>query len=245
MKEAFNFMFKDNMLKKKALIVLLFLFIANLLTNIASTIAPPKGAAPSLTYTILAILGMLFLFIPNGYGITCVKSFIEQKENIVLPFLNIKNNFILGLKQAIAILIAVLLLGIGITATTIVFSLIFGLVKLESLVAIIAPILVFLVIITFVYYSLGFSYIFATTENLTSFLQFKKANEMIKPVKKQYLLTLLLMVILSIVTGIISAVVMSLVGNIGIVGLVLSTLISSIVSIYFLYVYSFLVSRAL
>ena len=245
MREAFNFMFKDNMFKQKALPLLGILFIANIFTNIASSMAPARGAAPSINYTVFVILGLLFLFISNGYFITNVKSFIEQKENIILPFVNIKNNFILGFKQSIAIMIAVLLfflVGVIAVALITVFS---GLTKLYVIGSILPPILITSAIIAFIFYLIAFCYIFATTEKFTSFLQFKKATGMIKPVAKHYILTLLLTILVSVLTGIFNAAISALFIKAGIVGIILITIFESVVGVYCLYVYSYLIAKAL
>ena len=85
MKEAFTYMFKDGKYLEKAFAYAGFVFLADFLANFSQYI---KGS--NLGFLML-ILGYIVLFIPSGYGISCVKALMAQKENFVLPY--IKTSF--------------------------------------------------------------------------------------------------------------------------------------------------------
>ena len=245
MKEAFNFMFKDNMFKKKVLTYFIVTFIAALLSNIANTMVPEPNTLPSIQYVILFILGSVIMLIPNGYGVSCIKSIIEQDENIVLPFLNIKNNFVLGFKLAIAIIIMTLVFGISIALVAIVFAIISSLLNVQGIGAICLGIFLTLLTIIVLYYILALCYIFATTEKFTSFLRFKYATQLIKNDIKKYTLSVLLFIALMILVGIISAIVAVIFAALGIVGMVVYTVISTLIGSYMVYVVSYINAKAI
>lgn len=244
MKEAFNFMFKDNMFKKKAFIYVIVAFIANLISNIANTMAPQPNTAPTIQYIIIFIVGALLMLIPSGYGMSCIKAFIEQNENIVLPFLNVKNNFIIGFKLAVSVLIMALIFGLGITILAILLAIVFSMLKAISAGTIVLWVLMLALILILAYYSLAFCYIFVTTEKYTSFLQFRNATRLIKNDIKHYSLSALLFIGLTILVGILGTIITALLGLFGIVGLVLSTLITAFISGYTVYVFTYLTAKA-
>jgi hypothetical protein len=84
MLEAFTYMFKDNMLKKKAIMYFVFALLGNLFTQISLIFAPPaRGVAAPPQYYILSILSAVVMMIPTGYLISCIKAIMEQNENPV------------------------------------------------------------------------------------------------------------------------------------------------------------------
>ena len=245
MKEAFNFMFKDNMFVKKALTYSAVVFVATLCSNIANTLAPQANTLPSLQFILLSIIGFILMFIPSGYGVSCIKAFIEQNENIIIPFVNIKNNFILGLKLTISIILVTLLFGIVIAIVAIILALIFSLLNAISIGAIILGLLILGLILTYTYYSLAFCYIFATTEKFTSFLQFKTATNLIKINLKHYTLSVLLFVVLSLVVGVIGMIMLSLLAIFGLIGITIATLFAALISGYTVYLFTYLNSKSI
>lgn len=244
MKEAFNFMFKDNMYAKKALVYVGAAFIANLLSNIANTMAPKCHCMPSIQYIILFLLATIFMLIPSGYGVSCIKAFVEQKENIVLPFLNIKHNFVLGFKLAVAIIIMSLIFGLGITVLAIVLAIIFSALNMAKIGAFIVGLITLLVFIVVSYYSLAFCRIFATTEKFTSFLQFKLGTQLIKSNFKHYTLSALLFGVIVVIVGLVGSIIYVTVGIFGIVGLAVATLLVSLISGYTVYLFSYITAKS-
>jgi len=245
MKEAFNFMFKDNMFVKKAMTYACVAFIANFISNYANTLAPAPNTMPSIKYLLFFFVGAILMLIPSGYGMSCVKAFVEQKENYVIPFLNIKTNFILGLKLAVSIIIMSLIFGLGITITAIAFAFLFSIINAVNIGSIILGIVVCAVILTVVFYSLAFCYIFATTEKFTSFIQFRTATKLIKGDLKHYTLSTLLFIGLSLLVGIAGAVISSLLSFLGLIGLIIATLVIAIISGYTIYLYSYLTAKSI
>ena len=102
MKEAFTYMLKDNKIKEKAALYFGIMFIATLLTNFSQYInSNNSGTVPSLASLLLGLVGGILSLITTGYSFVCIKTIIEQKDNIVLPYIAPKNA-ILGLKFSVS-----------------------------------------------------------------------------------------------------------------------------------------------
>jgi hypothetical protein len=245
MKEAFNFMFKDNMFVKKAMTYACVAFIANFISNYANTLAPMPNTMPSIKYLLIFFVGAILMLIPSGYGMSCVKAFVEQKENFVIPFLNIKTNFVLGFKLAISVIFMSLIFGLVIVLTAMLSAIIFSLINAVSIGAILVGIVVAVAVLVVTYYSLAFCYIFATTEKFSSFLQFRNATNMIRKDFKHYTLSVILFVVLSILTGILGTILIALLSFIGIIGLAIATFIISIISGYTIYFFTYLTAKSI
>jgi len=245
MKEAFNFMFKDNMFLKKAMVYVFVAFVANLVSNYANTLAPMPKTMPSIQYILFFLAGAILMLIPSGYGVSCIKAFVEQKDNFVIPFLNIKNNFVLGFKLAVSIIIMSLIFGLCITIAAMAFAFLFSLINAVTIGSIILGVFVCTIILIVVFYSLAFCYIFATTEKLTSFIQFRTATKLIKNNPKHYILSTLVFIGLSLLVGVAGTIITSVLNSYGFIGLAIATFIIVSISGYTVYVYSYLTSKAI
>jgi len=208
MKNAFTYMFKDNMLVKKTLLlftlVLLqtsFPFISSWLSKYAGTSENlPAALGMLLLGLIVSLLGLICSIIFCGYFVTCVKSIAAQKDNIVLPFINIKNNLILGLKYMVAYgLFMLIVIGMFL------FPLVLTAIPASRVLGIVLLVLTALFVIALLaLFSIGFMGVFAHTEKLTSFIQFNKVFKLICDNKKQYFIALLFGALYSILIPIIT-----------------------------------------
>ena len=240
MKEAFNFMFKDNMLKNKVIIYFLFLFLANLFNNYANIFAPAcKGCLAPPQYYILYLIGTIIMLIPSGYGISCIKSFVVQSDNYILPFVNVKNNFVLGIKLGISVLIMAFILTIIATFAGILSVLISPLST-----PIVLGVIGIIGVIIISFYSMAFSYIFATTESFLSYINFKKATNLIKNGIKHYIISCLLFFLITIVLGIFSSL-LTLLAGVNFIGIAIISILISLISCYTVYVFAYITAKSI
>ena len=98
MREAFTYMFKDTMFGKKAFTYWVISFLALLLAGTLEVFKTPVATqAPvvnSVSNPFLILLPLLLFAILGGYYFSGVKAIFEQKNNIVLPFINPWKNFV-------------------------------------------------------------------------------------------------------------------------------------------------------
>ncbi|MBO6087255.1 DUF4013 domain-containing protein [bacterium] len=246
MKEAFTYMLKDNKYFEKALVYGGFVLFADLLANFSHVY---KGSGLGI---LLLILGYVATFIPSGYGISCIKALMVQKENFVLPCINVKNNFILGFK----IFVAGALLGLAIGGIYIAACIIFGLIGIFAipkdvdvntavLIFMIPTILIFLtVLILYVIYGLSMSVIFAKKEFYTTFFKFGLANKLIAQNRGKYFSALGLYVALFIVLIIVNAICSFSLVRLGNIGTIILSLIRACVSSYTIFVFAYITANS-
>lgn len=240
MANAFNYMFKDNKYWQKALVLASIVFLSELNSNTANMY---KGCcmAPSKEYYILNILSTLIKMFALGYSFTCIKALCEQKDNYVLPFINLKNNFILGIKNYIAILFisaigyVLVFTGYFIEAP---FIVLYIYIAISSI----------LMLIYMTFYMMPCSWIFAKTGSVTSYLRLKQATQLIMTNKSTYWKAIAMFVLLAIITGIpevaISRLCMSFVDSKIVYNLIDSS-VAAIISAYPAFVIFFIVAKAI
>ncbi len=119
MLKAFTYMFKDFDWKNDLLPLWIMIFVAEFIINFAGLFSPfaLSGKTTPLFYIILCI-GFILTFIPCGYGMESLKSYLSASDKFQLAEINIGKNFIKGLKfmlafsfYGISLLIILLLLG--------------------------------------------------------------------------------------------------------------------------------------
>lgn len=182
MKEAFCYMFKDNKILQKYIALVLFILI-------------PLIAIISIKIKLIQMFFCLLLIILSvalsGYWINCIRAIVQQSQGVVLPYINIKNNFITGLKWGLAQLI----LGLS------VLILILFCLGLKSIIPSLELIITLLCIILFVFFIFlvtAFVWIFASTDDIYSYTCIRKALKYIQLNKKSYFIAVILTLILDI-----------------------------------------------
>ena len=184
MANAFNYMFKDNKYGQKALVLALITLLTQLCYNTADMY---KGCysniPPSSEYYILNILGTLIHMLAIGYGFACIKALFEQNDNYILPFINFKNSFMLGLKNYIAIFLFTAILAI----ITFIPVFIGYIIKMAPGVPLIITFIVLAAtLIYIIIYTMAYAWIFAKTGSMTSYLRIRQATRLIKMNKGSY-----------------------------------------------------------
>lgn len=97
--ESFMYMFKDRSFIKKYLLVLLFVTIANLFMNWSGIYAPIlNDGQTSILYYLLYIIGYVIMFVPFGYSIEVLRHTLTDSENTELPKVSVLQNFLAGFK---------------------------------------------------------------------------------------------------------------------------------------------------
>lgn len=241
MKEAFTYMFKDNKFMQKALTYLGMVFVANIAIMFSKMFAPGcQNCTPEPKYYLCAILGALLMIIPQGYVVSCIKSFIDQKENIVIPFLNLKKNFVDGFKYCLSILILSLVFGLSMGVMTLVIAIIASITGLKFLIVILGLVF-FVLLILLMFYTVAFIWIFANKCWVTSFLKWKKAVELVSKNKKSYWMAFGFLLAIGIVTGLISA----LLPAANVVSVIVSAFIMALITSYTMFAWTYIAAKSI
>ncbi|DAB20935.1 TPA: hypothetical protein CPT94_08860 [Candidatus Gastranaerophilales bacterium HUM_22] len=230
--KAFTYMFKDNRFIQKSSIYFLFLLIGTFCTNYANILLK-AGGKPVLHLVYLA--GIILLLVPYGYVVSCIKALTEQKENFILPMFNVKTNFVIGLKYIIAILLLSLIFGFITVAAAFMIGLICGILKAKVLAIVLLSLVITSAVLLLIFYTLALNWIFANTQAITSFLQFKRAHALISQDYPRYWKGVGLAFGLNFVLGILLIFVLGLAGK-NIVSIFFATLMSTFLTSYIVFV---------
>ena len=230
MKEAFTYMLKDNKIVQKALTYFGFALASGLCSNFSQYLTPQNACDISISALVLGLAGIFFSMITSGYGISCKRAIVEQKENIVLPFLKFGSNLFSGFKFGIAITLLALALS-----AVIMISAILG--KLLS--PVIPVIIIALLCLFMICYAIAFTYIFVTTDSWLSFFKFKQASKIIA--SWQYWKNVFIMIVLSVLSAAVSTLVAFMFK--GAAYVIVNTAAISIIGSYFVFVFSYLVAN--
>ncbi len=240
MREAFNYMFKDNLFKQKWAAYFCFAFFGGLFTNLGNS--PALGSFKAFAPLFL-LIGIIIMFIPSGYIVACIRALVEQKENYVLPLFNFKNNLLTGFKFWIAVLILSLIFGVGCAVASGIIAVIAGLLKARVVALIGITFIMVLSLLIVAFYTVALNRIFADTDSWLSFIKFKHATELIKK-SAQYNKAFLLFILINVLCGIISGILFAIWGR-TIEGLIIVTIISSIIASYVAFINAFITAKAI
>lgn len=243
MLEAFTYMFNDNMLKKKALTYFVFVLLANLLTQISLIFAPPaRGVVAPPQYYILSILSAIVMMIPTGYLISCIKAILEQNENPVLPFLNVKNNFVLGFKFFINILLLSLSVGV-IFVLILIPAAILSVILPKIFLYIFLTILFIITFLAIIFYSPAFYCLLAKKEWYTAFFRFVRTTKVISLDIGNYLKRFGIIILLILAGGVVSSLV-NLLCPPNYIGATIMAFLLSVISSYTVFVFAHLTAKS-
>ena len=133
-----------------------------------------------------------------GYWLNCVKAVSEQKENIVLPFMNFKQNFIFGIRNYIAG--ALFALGMAIVLLIpFVFS------GGENIISMIICFFMLLLILAITFIQPALTWIFVQTNDLFAYFRFDKAVNFVSQGKKQYTFAVLVLWLLNVLFSVLTS----------------------------------------
>lgn len=247
MTEIFNYMFKDDKFFQKAGVFFILSAIASFFASYGAELCSLKNYS-GIGYIILALL---LCATTTGYGISCAKALSAQENNYILPFLNPMKNFILGIKWSISVFLLCLAAGVASFLVAFIAASIAIIFKFKAIITIFFILLNIALIIAILYYSLVLYRMFAQTEQLTSYLQFKKAEELIKTDRKHYLIFTGIFIGINLLTFII-AVIIGIIINILFPNIAASpvlnamtSIIGAFIGVYIMYVTAFLAAKAI
>lgn len=207
MREAFTYMFKDTMFAKKAFAYCFICFVTLLAagapdalktTIVAQT--PTIDSVPNPFLNLFLLIAILLYAILGGYYFSGIKAISEQKNNIVLPFINPWKNFTKGTKFGIAYLLP------NIIIAGIVYFLIQTYITQFNIIVIPTIILAIAFCSFYFIYSNIFYLLFANEGKFLTYFRWKKACETLKNAnKKVYFKNLFLVVFVNILGGLLSS----------------------------------------
>lgn len=245
MREAFTYMFQDNKFWQKACVYMGILFLANLLSNYAKMLSfNCTSCTVSLppAYYITFIAGYIINLIPLGYAYSCIKSLFEQNENYVLPTMDLKKNFITGLKFLLSI-------GLIFIPIILVTVLIYGIAYYNPIITVTALKFLDLVIcILFLIYFIPFMSLFAKEESIFTLFKFRTATKAILNNKRNYFIALFISILFFIANyalGVLLAYIFHTYPVAQIAEMLISVVISTVVWTYIIFVINFLVAKAI
>ena len=191
---AFSYIFKDNRIINKSVLCFIFMFIG-LFCKFA--IKFNAHSTENLNkIIILAIISLIIKTIIDGYKICNISVILNKNDNYVLPYINLKQNFKVGLKFVLAKLIFSMFCYFFICG----FSLLIGLSIIFNS-RLITSIFLILAIVTCITYSLyllifniGFTNLYVKNPNYFIFFKIKELILEIKKSPKIYFKSLLLYV---------------------------------------------------
>ena len=102
MKQAFYYMFKDLEFLKKTYICYIFILISTLISNYSNLLQPNPITGSNWLYVLLSFMTAIVMFVPQGYMLSLIKSIAMNDSIESLPDMNLKRNFIQGLKVSVA-----------------------------------------------------------------------------------------------------------------------------------------------
>ena len=203
MKESFNYMFFDNQFHKKAGLFLIYTILLVYCSIFSLTGCNNTIALKFLNYTIITLIILFGYSVFEGYKITVIKSINISNENLrVLPMLNIKKSFILGIKFLISFLIFSIpfFCVIGAFGFTAGFT---SILNMPNLLIYTSSILLVLSISAYIIYLICFLpatiAIFAETNSIWNFYKFEKIFKLVFLNKKIYFKSALVYSILGII----------------------------------------------
>ena len=203
MKESFNYMFFDNQFHKKAGLFLIYTILLVYCSIFSLTGCNNTIALNFLNYTIITLIILFGYSIFEGYKITVIKSINISNENLrVLPMLNIKKSFILGIKFLISFLIFSIpfFCVIGAFGFTAGFS---SVLNMPNLLIYTSNALIVLSISAYIIYLICFLpatiVIFAETNSIWSFYKFEEIFKLVFLNKKIYFKSAIVYLILGII----------------------------------------------
>lgn len=240
MKEAFNYMFKDNCILKKATIYFAFSLFGTFFINLGDSDCMGFSKLVSLLFV---LIGSAFMFIPTGYFLNSVKVLRGRHDRYVLPVFNYRNNLITGFKYMAAIFIMCMVVGLICTIATGIFGIISGLFNSMLFLAITLSFIVIIPVIFVFYYIMALTGVFINTSSWLSFMRFKAAN-IIRHRAARYNSAFWMFALVNLLFGSVISFIKFFLGK-SIVGLAVVSFISTLIGAYIVFVNAFIYAKAI
>jgi len=251
MVEAFNYMFKDNKFKSKAIIYFIIALISNACLYFSEESFQAASKANSVSVS-SEVWGCLFLAlitsaILTGYFTSCVKAIVDQKDNYVLPTFNYLKNWWQGFKYSLGSILCGLVFGFGSAVLIGIIALIFVAINAKILAIIVSILLAIITIVALVVLTLAFIWIFSNTGWVTSFLRINRSIELIKANPSTYWISFAFLFVLGTVgflVNFVGALIASSAGSL-LVSVIIEAVIAALFTTYSIFVFAYLVAKAI
>ena len=246
MKKAFNYMFSDNQFYKKGFLFLIYIILLLYCSIFSLTGCNDTISLKIFNYIIITSIVLFGYSIVEGYKIAVMKSINIGNENIqVLPMLNIKKDFVIGIKYLISLLILSIpfFCIIGAFGFTAGFA---PMLNMPNLIIYASGTMLILSILAYIMYLICFLpatiAIFAETNSIWSFYKFKEIFKLASVNKKEYIKSALVYFILGLVIEECYRMCLILNNKTSIL-LLITLLIAGIVITYLSFVMSYIVAK--
>lgn len=203
MKKAFNYMFLDSKYYKKAAIFLIYIILLLYCSIFSLTGCNDTISLKIFNYIIITSIVLFGYSIVEGYKIAVMKSINIGNENIqVLPMLNMKKDFVIGIKYLISLLIFSIpfFCIIGTFGFAIGFA---PMLNMPNEIIYTSGILFIISILAYIIYLICFLpasiAIFSETNSIWSFYMFEEVFNLVFANKKEYAKSAFLYFILGII----------------------------------------------
>ena len=243
MLKVFTYMFSDKSFWKKYLALFGIIFLANSLISCSGVFSPElNDGVVSPWYYILFFTGFLAVFIIYGYSISILRTTIENNDAEELPMLNFIKDFVAGAKVTVS--------GLIFLVAFILFLLLLGL--LGKLIAIfnseasyiILSVIIFLSLLIIAFLVMAMCCRYVVKPSYWNFLNFKSAFKLINCNIKKYFTAFIVAVVVTVIQYWLSMLFEMFLTKIGYSGLVIYSILVSLIWAYQIYVFAGLFARA-
>lgn len=176
MKQAFYYMFKDLEFLKKTYICYIFILISTLVSNYSNLLQPNPITGSNWLYVLLSFLTAIIMFVPQGYMLSLIKSVAMNDNTEFLPDMNLKSNFIQGLKISVAFGLLYFLI-ITLLSIVLTISIVAGMTTgIKAYFFITIFLILFVLFILYCYFPV-FTWMFAFKDNFLTYFRYILATK--------------------------------------------------------------------
>ncbi len=187
MKQAFYYMFKDLEFLKKTYICYIFILISTLISNYSNLLQPNPITGSNWLYVLLSFLTAIVMFVPQGYMLSLIKSIAMNDNTDCLPDMNLKSNFIQGLKISVAFGLLYFLI-ITLLSIILTISIVAGMTTgIKTYFYVTIAVILFVMFILYCYFPV-FTWMFAFKDNFLTYFRYILATKIFSTDIKCYLL---------------------------------------------------------
>ncbi len=200
MKKAFYYMFKDTDFLKKTYVFFIFLLMATLVSNYSNLLSPNPITGSNLYYIVLSCITAVLMFIPQGYILSIIKSATQQEEEYFIPAVDIKRNFIQGLKVSVAFGLLYFLI-ISLLSIMLTISIVAGMTTgVKTYFYITIAVILFVLFVLFCFFPV-FTWMFAFKDNFLTYFRYILATKIFCVDFKRYVLHFIVIAAVIILTA--------------------------------------------
>ncbi|MBR1907788.1 DUF4013 domain-containing protein [bacterium] len=244
MKNAFNYMFRDTDFLKKTYVFFLFILFSVTVSNYANLLQPNSITGTNWYYVALSFITAIVMFIPQGYILSLIKSAVHQEEICFLPNVDIKRNFIQGLKISVAFGLLYFLI-IALLSVLLTVSLVAGLTTGDKTYFYITiAVILFVLFILFCYFPV-FTWMFAFKDNFLTYFRYILATKIFCLDFKRYVLYFTVITVIMVTSAFITGKLSNPVYLKNPLAFAAITIVDSLIMYYVMLVLAYLIAKSI